>query len=95
MVLAMRHGVLGYEAMDLNRLLINFPFGVFNYAATRRVALLCFFACLTEAPSQYSGSGTGNGLSASFQVGGVALRADSSLILCNPHVRYCSCPRPR
>ena len=35
MVLAMRHGVLGYEAMDLNRLLINFPFGVFNYAATR------------------------------------------------------------
>ena len=36
MVLAMRHGVLGYEAMDLNHLLINFPFGVFNYVATRR-----------------------------------------------------------
>lgn len=35
MVLAMRHGVLGYEAMDLNRLFINFPFGVFNYEATR------------------------------------------------------------
>ena len=31
-----KDGVLGYEAMDINRLLINFPFGVFNYAATRQ-----------------------------------------------------------
>ena len=35
MVLAMRHGVLGYEAMGLNCLFPIFAFGVFNYAATR------------------------------------------------------------
>jgi len=35
MVLAMRHGVLGYEAMDLNHLFPDPVFGVFNYAATR------------------------------------------------------------
>jgi hypothetical protein len=36
MVLAMRHGVLGYEAMGLNRTFHNPPFGVFSYEATRR-----------------------------------------------------------
>lgn len=35
MVLAMRHGVLGYEAMDLNRLFPDPAFGVFSYEATR------------------------------------------------------------
>lgn len=32
---AIRHGVLGYEAMDLNGLFRNLPFGVHNYEATR------------------------------------------------------------
>jgi hypothetical protein len=32
---AIRHGVLGYEAMDLNRFFQNLPFGVHNYEATR------------------------------------------------------------
>lgn len=31
----MRHGVLGYEAMDLNRLFPDPAFGVFSYEATR------------------------------------------------------------
>ncbi len=35
MVFAIRHGVLGYEAMGLNRLFLNLPFGVFIYEATR------------------------------------------------------------
>jgi hypothetical protein len=35
MVFAIRHGVLGYEAMGLNRLFKIFPFGVQNYEATR------------------------------------------------------------
>jgi len=35
MVFAIRHGVLGYEAMGLNRLLEFLPFGVFIYEATR------------------------------------------------------------
>ncbi len=35
MVLAMRHGVLGYEAMDLNLLFPDPAFGVFSYEATR------------------------------------------------------------
>jgi hypothetical protein len=35
MVLAIRHGVFGYEAMGLNRLLENPRFGVFSYEATR------------------------------------------------------------
>jgi hypothetical protein len=39
MVLAMRHGVLGYEAMGLNRTFHNPPFGVFSYEATRRSSL--------------------------------------------------------
>jgi len=36
MVFAIRHGVLGYEAMGLNRLFLNLPFGVFIYEATRK-----------------------------------------------------------
>ena len=31
----MHHGVLGYEAMGLNRTFHNPPFGVFSYEATR------------------------------------------------------------
>ena len=38
MVLAMRHGVFGYEAMDLNRHFPNPAFGVFSYEATRSSA---------------------------------------------------------
>ena len=36
MVLAMRYGVLFYEAMGLFRLLTVLSFGVFFYEATRR-----------------------------------------------------------
>jgi hypothetical protein len=39
MVLAMRHGVLGYEAMGHNRTFHNPPFGVFSYEATRTGSL--------------------------------------------------------
>jgi hypothetical protein len=35
MVLAMHHGVRGFEAMGLFCHLLTFPFGVFIYAATR------------------------------------------------------------
>ena len=33
----MRHGVLGYEAMGLKRLLSLSSLGVFNYEATRKI----------------------------------------------------------
>ena len=33
----MRHGVLGYEAMDLNLLFPDPAFGVFSYEATRGI----------------------------------------------------------
>jgi len=35
MVFAIRHGVLGYEAMGLNCFLISAPFGVLSCEATR------------------------------------------------------------
>jgi len=38
-VLAMRHGVLGYKAMGFNRLFPDPAFGVFNYEATRMLNL--------------------------------------------------------
>ena len=41
MVLAMRHGVLGYEAMGLKRLLSLSSLGVFNYEATRLTTISC------------------------------------------------------
>jgi len=37
MVFAMRHGVRFYEAMGLNRRLLNFRYGVHIYEATRPV----------------------------------------------------------
>lgn len=46
MVLAMRQGVLSYEAVYLNRLFINFPFGVFIYPArrTKKCAVFSIYA---------------------------------------------------
>lgn len=35
MEVAMRHGILGYEAMDLSPAFFNFRFSVFIYEATR------------------------------------------------------------
>lgn len=34
MILAMHHGVFGYEAMGLKRFLTNFTFGVYIYEAS-------------------------------------------------------------
>jgi len=42
MVFAIRHGVLGYEAMDLHCFLISAPFGVLSCEATRPPHFLAF-----------------------------------------------------
>jgi hypothetical protein len=43
MEVAMRHGVLGYEAMGLSPAFFIFRFGVFIYEATRALSHSAFF----------------------------------------------------
>jgi hypothetical protein len=50
MEVAMRHGVLGYEAMGLSPAFFIFRFGVFIYEATRCGRVKCVEACRRVLP---------------------------------------------